>query len=360
MNSRERVLRTINHKTPDRIPLDGWFDSKLWAKLKSNYNISEDENLRQLLGIDFRYIIMEPKTDFRKNSEFLNIIGKGIAISEYFVKKVDENIFEDEWGVRIKVNKDNWSYSYHPLSSGYSLNNLKIPDLDSGNRFETAEKEIKKWKHNYFIYTAVSTLFRKGWVLTGFTKFLELLLLDRPYIERLLDILLEHTLKEVKMCAQAGVDMIEFLGDLGTEISLFIKPSLWREIFKPRMATIIKSIKKNNLYFFLHSDGNIQEIIPDLIEIGIDILNPIQPECMDPIEIKKKYGDDLTLHGTMSLQKTFTFGSAKDVISEAKSRIENCGYNGGLILAPSNLFTSDVSIENITTFYDFVQNYKLK
>jgi uroporphyrinogen-III decarboxylase len=152
--------------------------------------------------------------------------------------------------------------------------------------------------------------------------------------------------------------MIELLGDLGSEASLFLSPALWRKIFKPGMKAVIDSAKGKNVKFFLHTDGNIQEIIPDLIEIGLNILNPIQPECMDPVGIKKSFGDGLTLHGSMSLQKTLSFGKPEDVEMEAKDRIEKCGYNGGLILAPSNALTQDIPVDNIIAFYDFVHNSK--
>jgi uroporphyrinogen decarboxylase len=163
------------------------------------------------------------------------------------------------------------------------------------------------------------------------------------------------------MLADIGVNMIQLIGDLGSEDSLFISPKLWREIFKTRMKELIDNVRKshNDIFFFLHCAGKIDPIISDLIEIGIDVLNPIQPECMDITEIKKKYGKDLTMHGTMSLQKNFAFGNLDDVVDEAKSRIECCGTEGGLILAPSNAFTQDIPIENILTFYEYVKGFDL-
>ncbi len=122
---------------------------------------------------------------------------------------------------------------------------------------------------------------------------------------------------------------------------------------------MIGSNKKEGVYFYLHSDGNILEIIPDLIDAGLNILNPIQPECMEPKEIKAKFGDKITLHGTMSLQKTFSHGTTEDIKNEVADRIKECGYNGGLILAPSNSFTSDIPLENIIYFYDLVRENKL-
>jgi len=360
MSSKERVINTINHIKPDRTPLDGWFTNDIMDKLKSYFGFTDDESVLQRLGIDFRPVVMESAKDF-SNAKWMDfIINKNtFSISDYIGKPVGENVYEDEWGVQIKLNKDgvNWGYSYHPLND-LDLKKLKVPDISSYERLGNAKERIAKFKDK-FIYAGVSTCFRRGWLLTGFSKFLEALLLNRGYIDELLDRLVEFEIEEIKMYIDSGVDMIELLGDLGSEESLFISPKLWREIFKPRMKKVIDSVKRENVYFFLHTDGNIVEIIPDLIEIGLNILNPIQPECMNPATIKKLYGDKLTLHGTMSLQKTFSFGRPEDVVEEAKDRIKKCGYNGGLILAPSNALTKNIPVENIVTFYDYIQNVKL-
>ena len=357
MNSKERVIKTINHMKPDRIPLDGWFSSTIWAKLKNHYNLQDDEDVLERLGIDFRPVVMDPAPDFRKDSRFLEFVAEeaSFSSSDYICRKVDERLYEDEWGIRIKLGTDgmSWHYAYHPLQD-LSLKNLKIPDPTAPGRFDRAKEKISHCTDK-FMFAGVSTCFRRGWLLTGFSRFLETLMLDRVFVEKLLDHLLEFEIQEVKMYTDLGVNMIKFLGDLGSEESLFLSPKLWREIFKPRMKSVIDSVKKKDIYFFLHTDGNIEEIISDLIEIGINVLNPIQPECLDTVKIKQKYGDRLTLHGTMSLQKTFAFGSPDDVIEEAKSRIENCGYNGGLVLAPSNVLTHDIPIENIIAFYDYVR-----
>lgn len=135
--------------------------------------------------------------------------------------------------------------------------------------------------------------------------------------------------------------------------SMIMAPEIWRKYFKPRLKMLIDESRKDNksIYWFFHSDGYIEPVIPDLVEIGFDIINPIQPESMDPVEIKKKYGDKITLHGTISLQKTLPFGTVTDVREEVLSRVEKCGYNGGLVLAPANVVTPDVPIENILTLY---------
>lgn len=365
MNSRQRVFKTLNYELPDRVPLDGWFLHEVLDKLRSYYKVSDRENILKRLGIDFRTTCMEPEDSIGGKYSYFKKLGLSIMIADYYVRKCSKDEVEDEWGVKIKITGDkdlNWKYSYHPLNEGgkLSTNNLKLPDLEAYGRFDKVKRDVKKWKDKYIVAAGVSTLFRKGWILSGFSRFLEALYTDRKFVDELLNILMEYYIKQINKYIEAGVDIIQFGGDLGTEQSLMISPELWREIFKPRIKEIINSTKRDNIYYFLHSDGNIESIIPDLAEIGINILNPIQPECMDPKKIKNKYGSKITLHGTMSLQETFSHGTTEDIKNEIVDRVKNCGYNGGLILSPSNAFTSDISIENIVYFYDFVKKTDLR
>ncbi|MCL4377255.1 MAG: hypothetical protein M1409_02550 [Actinobacteria bacterium] len=361
MNSRERVFLSINHKVPDRIPLDGWFLNERLEKLKNFYNISTVDDLLFKLGIDFRSTCMRTGPAIAEEYSYFKKMGLSIMIDDYFVKDIGNDELEDEWGVKIKttgLNDLDWKYSYHPLNNHgrLSLDNLNVPDVDRSGRFDRVEQDVKNWKDKFIVCAGVSTLFRKCWILCGYTRFLEALYTDREFVEDLLDILTEFYISQIRKYINSGIDIIQFGGDLGTEESLMISPKIWREIFKPRDKRIINQTKKENVYYYLHSDGNIESIIPDLIENGFDIINPIQPECMDPGTIKKKYGDKITLHGTMSMQNTFAFGSKESIKNEVTSRIKNCGYNGGLILSPSNAFTEDIPIENIIYFYDFVRS----
>lgn len=364
MNSRSRVMSTLKNKVPDRPPLDGWFLNGVLNDLKKHFNTIDDEIVLENLGIDFRGTSMIPAPSFGEKVSYFKKMGLSIPIADYYVRKYGTQELEDEWGVRIKITGEedlNWKYSYHPLNKGGELSivNLKLPNLKAKSRFDKVKRDIEKYKEKYIIVAGSTTLFRKGWILCGFSRFLEALYTDTDFVNKLLDTLTEYIIEEVSIYIKEGVDIIQFGGDLGSEKSLMISPDLWREIFKPRLKKIIDKTKKEGVYFYLHSDGNIKPLIPDLIEIGINILNPIQPECMDPKEIKKEFGDKITLHGTMSLQKTFSFGDNLDIKGEVFKRINECGDNGGLILAPSNAFTSDIPLSNITYFYDLVKNMSL-
>jgi uroporphyrinogen decarboxylase len=128
----------------------------------------------------------------------------------------------------------------------------------------------------------------------------------------------------------------------------------WREFLKPRLTATVQAVKRVNpaSFVFYHSDGNVESLIPDLIEIGIDILNPIQPECMDPATLKRRFGDRLSFWGTVSVQRTMPFGSPDDVRHEVRTRIRDVGRGGGLILAPAHVLSPEVPWENILAFFE--------
>jgi uroporphyrinogen decarboxylase len=140
---------------------------------------------------------------------------------------------------------------------------------------------------------------------------------------------------------------------------MIMSPATWREWFKGRLASIIEEAQavKPGLPIFYHSDGNPEAIIPDLIEIGVTILNPVQPECIDPVMVKRQYGNHLALWGTIGTQTTMPFGTPEQVRAEVKHRIETVGYDGGLVLGPTHSLEPDVPWENIVALYEAIEEY---
>jgi uroporphyrinogen-III decarboxylase len=155
-----------------------------------------------------------------------------------------------------------------------------------------------------------------------------------------------------------GVDMIWLGDDVGMQTGMMMSPYTWREYLKPRMKKLISTFKeyKPGIKVAYHSCGNILPIIPDLIEIGLDVLNPIQPMAMDPAEIKREFGDKLCFWGSMCIQDTLPNGSSKDIRTEVKLRMETIGKGGGLILGPAHNVQADTSVENILAFYEAVKD----
>jgi uroporphyrinogen decarboxylase len=159
--------------------------------------------------------------------------------------------------------------------------------------------------------------------------------------------------------AQAGVDAIGTGDDVGTQRGMLMSPDTWRRWLKPRWAKVIAAAKavKPDLLVTYHSDGDISTIIPELAEIGIDVLNPVQPECLDVAEVKRLYGDRLAFFGGMGIQTTMPFGTPEDVRAEVHRLIRILGAGGGFLIAPTHVLEPEVPWENIRAFFDAVEEY---
>ncbi|RLF14263.1 MAG: hypothetical protein DRJ66_06360, partial [Thermoprotei archaeon] len=180
--------------------------------------------------------------------------------------------------------------------------------------------------------------------------FLKMMYTRPSLISRILDGLDKIRFEQAKLLIDAGVDVIVDGDDVGAQTTMIVSPSLWRRFLKPRYKRLADLCHRHGVYFFFHSDGWIEPIIPDLVEIGVDILNPVQPECMDPVKVKRLYGDKLCLEGTISVQRTLPFGSVKEVVNEVKDRIRKLGPTG-FILGPTHVIQPDTPIENILALY---------
>ena len=355
MKAKERVLTALEHREPDRIPLDECFRLDLWETLKSFFRVKENHQVMKKLGIDIYNVFMFPPADFMKKATVLSMMPWNPVIP------LKGGLYKDEWGTiyKLGVTGEFFHIVYAPLQDVDSLDDYTFPDIDSEGRFDEAEKLIKKLGEEFAMagYMQMTLLEKAAQYLRGFSKFIHDLYVNPSFANRLLDKLLEFRIEEGKRFAEIGVDIIKLGDDIGAQTGMMINPELWRKYFKPRMKKLIKELKKKGVYVFYHSDGDIREVIPDLIEIGVDILNPIQPDCMDPAEIKRLYGDKLTLSGTISVQETLVYGTPESIKKKVIEIIRTCGKGGGLIISPSNQALPDVKVENFLAVYETVKKF---
>jgi len=358
MKPRERVLKALDHKEPDRVPLDSAFRPEIWRKLREYFNVSKNEDVMRKLGIDLRTVTILPPEEFMKKT-----IPKPQFEGFRFVRRISQNVFEDEWGIKYEIGSTGlyWHFVYHPLQDAESINDYEMPNVDAVGRFDLAEREVKQWVNEYAVAGGgdiEETLFEQAWYLRGYRQFIKDLYTNPTFVNQLLDKLLKYRVEQGKRLIEIGVDIVRLGDDLGAQTGMMIPLTIWRRYFKPRMRRLIRELRKgSNVYIFYHSDGNIKPLIPELIEIGVDILNPVQPECMDPAEIKETYKDKLTLHGTISIQETLPHGTVKDVEREVLTRVKTCGKSGGLIIAPSHVVQPDTPLENVLAVYETAKAY---
>ena len=154
-----------------------------------------------------------------------------------------------------------------------------------------------------------------------------------------------------------GVDMVWLGDDVATQLGMMISMPMWRKYFKERYAYMYGEFRKKNKDIVLayHSCGNCQEIIDDMVEIGLNVLNPIQPLAMDPYMIKKRYGKKITMFGAIDVQRLMPFGTKEEIVQTVRDYKKYLGAGGGYILSPAHHIQSDTSLENIQAFYQAAQ-----
>jgi uroporphyrinogen decarboxylase len=237
----------------------------------------------------------------------------------------------------------------HPLAEDGAMERYQPPDPTRPELYQDAARMIAEYKSEYFIAGAtVTTIFETGWALRGLDRLL-MDFVERPEMaEAVLDIPFHYHLEAAKRPVEMGVDMIWTGDDVGSQTGMMISPRMWRKYLKPRMAEFFATLKRLNpeLKIAYHSDGVIDPIVGDLVEIGMDILNPLQPNCVDPARLKREYGDRISFWGSIDEQYALPFGTPEDVTREVQERLETVGRDGGLIIGPTHNVQLDTPMEN--------------
>ena len=193
------------------------------------------------------------------------------------------------------------------------------------------------WPTDQFSFLQLGfSLYERAWTLVGMENLLMAMAADEVFVNRLLDRILEFNFGWIELAGSLEIDALFFGDDRGQQTSLVMGPDMWREFIKPRFAQMCRAVTHKGKYVFLHSCGKVQETFTDLIECGLDLFNPFQPEVTDVFEVKKQYGQDLTFFGGISIQKTLPFGTVNQTRNEVKRLLEIVGNGGGYVAGPSH------------------------
>ena len=346
MKPRERILTALRRQAPDRMPwtlgltpaIQKTFERKTGAKSPETFY---DFDVR---GVGPRPALTPP--DFSRYYEGRNFTGP-VALNP-------------EWGF-AQVSPDPNSHFAHRESpfgdrpfTVEDAETYPLPDYESPSRYEGVEETVRAWRDRGYAVRYIQGFgtFDYSWLIRGYEPFLADLATEEEAALRLMDRVSDAIASVLKHMAAHGADIVGFGEDVGTQKALIVSPDCWRRQFKPRFKKIVDAAKNANpaVLFFYHSDGQIREIIPDLIEIGVDILNPIQPECMDPAEIKETFGDRLALWGGVGTQTVMPFGTPEEVRACVRRLFRAAGRGGGFVCAPSHVLEPEVPWENVEAF----------
>jgi uroporphyrinogen decarboxylase len=352
MTARERVLAALAHQATDRVP-------RLLYEEAIGYTPAVAQLLaercapripRDYFQMDITHVDFQPSR--LPESRFAGWLGEQ-AEAALASRQVDE------WGVWWRTGSfHHFAHIESPLRGVDELDRIRQypwPDLDLPYRYEgLADQVAALHRQGLAVAAYAGSVFERSWYIRG----LEDMMMDLRQAPEIAHYLFERTAAyqqhAAAQFARAGVDILITGDDVAGQRGLLMKIDTWREFLKPHLAATVRAIKSANpaCAVFYHSDGNVEPVIPELIEIGIDILNPIQPECMDPAQIKQKYGRQLSFWGTVSVQRTMPFGTPDQVREEVRTRIRTAGRGGGLILAPAHVLGPEVPWENIVAFFE--------
>jgi len=361
MRHRDRVAMALAHEIPDRCPMQISFTPEFAVRLRGHLGISEAETHNPHGGGN-TYVLE------RALGEDMLLTSVGWANSYYATDALSEDgeSYLDEWGItwrnvpyETRFGTGHYTEMVgHPLADDAAFATYQPPDPERPELYVEAEALVRTYGDEYWIVgVTVTTVWETAWALRGYERTLIDLATQPDLVEWLFDIPFHYHLAAAKRLVELGVDMIWIGDDVGTQHHMLVSPPTWRRFFKPRMETFIHTLKDLNpaLKVAYHSDGMIEPIIPDLIEIGLDVLNPIQPASMNPAQLAKRYGKELCFWGTIDEQYTLPFGTPADVAQEVRTRLETVGQRGGLILGPTHHVQLDTPMENFTALVDTIK-----
>jgi uroporphyrinogen decarboxylase len=404
MTSRERVLTTLKHKEPDRIPIDlgAWPESGIMAvaykNLKKMLGIEEgiikvydliqqlaqpEEKVLKRIGADAIFLFDEPEqwqdgklTDGTPCKVPTIIDFVNTAQYEPCTLSDGSKVIYDEKGTTLfSMGKGSYYYdlAFNPLGNAQNSNdidNYSWPSPDDPKILKKIRNLRNRAEYLYQNTDYIITLDSGGSAFEipswyrGNEKFLIDMIINRKFIERLIDKYLETQMaifEEKIEAVNEFISIVEITDDLGTQQGPMISPELYRSLIKPRQKKMCDFIKKKtDAYIYLHSCGSVYDFIPDYIDVGIDILNPIQVSAknMDTKNLKNEFGNDIVFWGGgCDTQWILPFGTPSDVKEEVKRRIDDLAPGGGFVFCQVHNIQANIPPENIMAMYETFDKY---
>ncbi len=373
MNSRQRVRAALNHVQPDRIPVDfgstnvTTIHKEVYLKLLSILNI-QDNNIRMM---DFAQQLVIPCDELLQHFNVDTRCVKLHHSSNSKIKFLSDDEFIDDWGLLWKRPEGGLYYDVinNPMgmvSSVEEVHRLPWPEISDIASAEGVSQEAQRL-YDTTEYSLVgsfgSSIFMRAQFLRGYEQLFIDMAIQPEIAEALFDRILEIRIGLVAMLLDSAgeyLDVIELADDLAGQNGPLLSPQLYRDLIKPRTKALIDYIKsRSKAKIMYHCCGSVVEFIEDFIEIGIDIINPVQVSAkdMDTRVLKEKYGDRIVFWGGIDAQRILPNGTVDDVEKETRKRLAELGEGGGYVAFASHNIQADVSPENIIAMFSTLKNY---
>ena len=349
---RDIFLDTVNHHSHSDFLY--YFDTTpdLYDRLAAEIGLGEDEQLSDRFGL-FAPAHLTPRDSYNADPLLLPDFMR-----YYSDVDVPANAYLDGNGVlHIPGSMYHFTHYIAPLRGERTLKEIErfpIRAMSEGSEEGMAEAAWEARSRGQITQCWIGHIYENAWQVRGYEDFLADLSLAPENCEYILGQFAQRNCQFAMAAARAGVDMLRTGDDVAGQNGMIFGADRWRRVLKPLWQHIYAQAKriKPDMKIWYHSDGDISEIIGDLIEIGVDILNPLQPECMDVAALKKQYGSALVFDGAIGTQSVMPFGSPADVKETVRRAKRELGQDGALILSPTHVLEPEVPIANILAFVD--------
>ncbi len=332
MTPRERVYRAIKFQDTDVVPYNAVFSIEAHRKMVDYYS---DENFIEQIGNHLAILSQ------RQSSKWTEL-APGHR--------------QDEWGVTWNrtIDKDIGVVENQVLSQR-TLRGFEFPDPAASAAFDAYPGFIGTNQDRFRAISFGFSLFERAWSLRGMENLLIDMMEAPGFVNELLERLMQHNLALIERALGYDVDSIFFGDDWGSQAGLIMGPALWREFIKPRISRMYRRVHDAGKLVMIHCCGDVKCILPELIEAGVDVFNPFQPETMDVYRTKELYYGRLAFYGGISVQHLLPHGTPDEVRRETKKLLKVLGRGGGYIASPSHVIPSDVPAENIAAMIEVFQ-----
>ena len=353
MTSKERVVAAFERKKTDRPPTSLRCTPEAWAKLMEHFNVATVNDVLDVLDIDMRWIRLPYKGPQERSAITLGSEGR------------------DFWGCIMKKAQNEFNVYYdiveHPLAGAKSVDEVLSydwPDLDWWDYGAVAgmiSKENKKEPRAIMFFAGGA--FETPWYIRGLEAFLMDLVINPEIANAICAKVEEYYRKRAQRVLEAtdgAIDIIGTGGDVGGQQAMMLSPDVWREHIKPYTGGLISFFKGMGLKTFYHSDGSIVPIINDLIEVGLDVLDPIQVTAkgMQPEELFPLFGDRLSFHGAIDEVELLPHATAKQVYDETTRIIGILGEKHGYIVSATHNIQGDTDVDNILAIFQAAKDFR--
>ncbi len=362
MNSKERVTAALRRSAlPDRVPLQFDLCRSLLEGFGAKYGIPVDYTTSYYEDVTYRISANALRTAMGSDC----VVVGGSLPAGYEHPTTEDGCVVNEFGMVMRQGPLYMEVIEAPLANVTSVAEVArfpFPDPLAEGRLDDAARDIARYGDEYFVIGDLElTMFEMAWHMTGLEKFLMDMTMGEPYIGALLDRVTAFTIGLGRRLVELGVDGVWTGDDFGSQTGMLISPRMWRETFKPRFAELFAELKAANpdVLLMYHSDGAVAPILDDLVEIGMDVFNPVQPNVPghEPHALKARLGDRLSFWGAIDQQDLLPNGTPEEIDHAVAEAVEALGAGGGYMCAPAHIVQADTSMENVEAFIEAVQRH---